>query len=143
MYYHCNSRRSLVEEKTRDQARSRLWFRMRSGRITASRFKCACCTNPASPSLSLIMAICHPETTKFKTTATCWGCGHESTACAKYKNLKSDVHQNFEFSSCGFFIYTEYPFLLANISDPPCLLNIYTTKLFFPFVNAGILTVAQ
>ena len=29
----------LVEEKTREQASSRLWFRMRTGRITASKFK--------------------------------------------------------------------------------------------------------
>jgi hypothetical protein len=38
-----------VEAKTKNQAASRLWFRMRAGRITASKFKAACRTDPASP----------------------------------------------------------------------------------------------
>ena len=42
----------LVEEKTREQASSRLWFRMRTGRITASKFKNACHTDPASSTFS-------------------------------------------------------------------------------------------
>lgn len=49
-----------VESKTRDQAKSRIWFRMRAGRITASKFKSACCTDPANPSKSLIMSVCYP-----------------------------------------------------------------------------------
>ena len=35
----------LAEEQMRGQATSRLWFRMRTGRITAYRFKTACHTN--------------------------------------------------------------------------------------------------
>ena len=50
-----------VEMKTRAQSSSRLWFRMRAGRITASHFKSACHTNLARPSISLTMAICHPK----------------------------------------------------------------------------------
>ena len=67
-----------AEAGTRNQANSRLWFRMRCGRITASKFKNACHTDPASPSISLIMAICYPEACCFSTSATCWGCQHES-----------------------------------------------------------------
>ncbi len=63
---------ALVETKTSGQAKSRLWFRMCTGRITASRFKNVCHTDLASPSLSLIMSICLPETTIFKTSATAW-----------------------------------------------------------------------
>lgn len=55
----------LVESKTRLQSNSRLWLRMRTGRVTASRFKAVCRTNLAQPSLSLIMALCHPEIAKF------------------------------------------------------------------------------
>ena len=40
---------------------------MRAGRVTVSHFKNACCTDPASPALSLVMSICHPDTLKFKT----------------------------------------------------------------------------
>ena len=104
----------LVENKTRDQATSRLWFRMRAGRITASRFKSACCTDPTSPSLSLIMAICHPETTKFKYVAITWGCEHEATARIQYQEISSTQHENCEVSKCGFFIHPEYPFLGAS-----------------------------
>lgn len=46
---------------THSQAKSSLWFRMRAGRITASNFKSVSHTDESSPSLSLIMSICHPE----------------------------------------------------------------------------------
>ena len=51
----CNA----VEAKTRDQSNSKLWFRLRAGRVTASKFKSVCHTDPASPSLSLMISICH------------------------------------------------------------------------------------
>jgi len=54
-----------VEASTKSQSKSPLWFNMRSGRITASRFKAVSCTSTASPSISLIMSICHPEMNKF------------------------------------------------------------------------------
>ena len=41
----------VVEQQTRGQAKSRLWFRMRTGRITASQFKAICHTDVNSPSL--------------------------------------------------------------------------------------------
>ena len=55
---------SVVEQKTRRQAKSHLWFRMCAGRITA------CKTNLSSPSLSLIMSVCHPESMRFCNAAT-------------------------------------------------------------------------
>ena len=70
-----------VEVQTQSQSNSRLWFRMRTGRITGSGFKSSCHTNPAQPTTSLIMAICHPELTKFRSVATSWGCEHEKIAC--------------------------------------------------------------
>lgn len=76
-----------VESATRSQAKSPLWFRMRSGRVTASNFKSASRTDPATPSLSLMMSICHPELTKFKTAATQWGCQHEKIALSRYSNV--------------------------------------------------------
>ena len=45
-----------VEAKTRGQAKSRIWYRMRAGRITAPNFKRARCIDPADPSKSLIMS---------------------------------------------------------------------------------------
>ena len=103
-----------VEEKTRGQAHCRLWYRMRTGRITASRLKAVCSTDPSMPSNSLITSICHPELFKFRTAATTWGCDHESMARAKYKALYSLLHQNFAVSECGFFINCDHPFMGAS-----------------------------
>ena len=48
-----------IEEATRNQSKSFLWFDMRAGRITASKFHQACHTDPASPSISLIKDVCY------------------------------------------------------------------------------------
>ena len=77
----------LVELKTRSQAKSPLWFQMHSGRVTASKFKSACHTDPALPSMSFVTSVCYPELTKFKNAATTWGCQHEKFAFMKYTDL--------------------------------------------------------
>lgn len=86
--------KAAIENETREQSSSRLWFRMRCGRITESRFKSVCCTDPVCPSLSLIMGICHPELSKFSTNATKWGCDHESTAREAYLHKAQNEHDN-------------------------------------------------
>ena len=108
------SQAKTVEEKTRGQAKSRLWFRMRTGRITASKLKAVCCTDPAMPSISLIMSICHPELSKFSTKATQWGCEHESVAQEKYKTMYQPLHNRFSLTESGLFIHPDYPFMGAS-----------------------------
>ncbi len=103
-----------VEVKTRDQSRSRLWFRMRSGRITASKFKVACCTDPSSPALSLIMSVCYPEKLRFTSDATSWGCSHETAGLKAYEESMSKLHADFKVHKCGLYISKEYPFLGAS-----------------------------
>ena len=61
---------SLVEQHTREQSKSRLWYSYRAGRITASKFKAAVSTDAAMPSQSLIKSICYPEQYKFTSAAT-------------------------------------------------------------------------
>ena len=56
---------------TQGQSKSTMWHRYRAGRIT-SRFKRVLNTDPQNPSISLLNAICYPETTKFTTKATTW-----------------------------------------------------------------------
>lgn len=105
---------TLVESKTKLQSKSPLWIRMRTGRITASHFKSASHTNPASASLSLIMSICHPEISRFQSAATYWGCEHEQIMRNKYTSVFSMNHDNFRVEKCGLFISTEYPFIGAT-----------------------------
>ncbi|KAL3874200.1 hypothetical protein ACJMK2_037246 [Sinanodonta woodiana] len=66
-----------VESATREQSNSKLWHRFRTGRITASKMKNVCNTDPTFPSQSLIKSICYPESYKFKSAATQCGCQHE------------------------------------------------------------------
>ena len=105
---------ALVEERTRGQANSRLWFRMRTGCITASRFYSACHTDPSCPSHSLIMGICHPEMAQFNTEATKWGCQHEQVAKEAYARYQKGKHKNFNMSDSGLFISTDHPYLGAS-----------------------------
>ena len=60
-----------VEKSKRLQVKSSKWNYFRSGRITASKFRSACCTDTVSPSKSLIKNICYPV--KIQTEATEWG----------------------------------------------------------------------
>ena len=66
-----------LEEITRSQVKSKLWMKYQSGRITASQLYQVVHTNPHTPSLSLLCAVCYPATVKFTTKATKYGCEHE------------------------------------------------------------------
>ena len=78
--------------------------RMSAGRITASKLKAVCCTDPTMPSVNLIMSICRPELSNFQTAATiCMGCEHETTAPKRYKSLYNPIHESLMVSECGFF----------------------------------------
>lgn len=77
---------NTAEELTRSQSGSDLWFRLRSGRITASKFYNVCKTRPTSPSISLVKEICYGSK-KFHSQATNWGCKHEKTALSQYTKV--------------------------------------------------------
>ena len=83
----CTSKQvKIAEEFTWSQSKSNLLFRLRSGRITASKFYDACKTKPTSPSISLVKEICY-GTKKFHSKATDWGCKHEKTALQQYAKI--------------------------------------------------------
>ena len=64
---------AAIEVSTRKQSSSKEWFQQRAGRITASKFKSACATNPDKPSKSLMKGICYPDAHRFSNAATKWG----------------------------------------------------------------------
>ena len=103
-----------VEQATRRQSNSRLWFRFRAGRITASKMYSVLHTNTTMPSVSLIKDICYPEAHKFTTNATKWGCNHEQEALDIYDSMMKSQHRDFQMSNCGFVISMEYPFIGAS-----------------------------
>ena len=95
-----------LEQITRGQASSKVWMKYRSGRITASRFYQAVHTDPHKPAISLIHAICYPESVKFKTAATEYGCEHEKMAVNTYK-LKQIKHQEMKITPAGLVLFLE------------------------------------
>ena len=84
-----------IEQNTRRQAQSKVWFQQRAGRVTASRLKAVVCTNMAQPSQSLIKDVCYPDSVRFKSNATTWGCEHEDQARREYKNVAQQQHMDF------------------------------------------------
>lgn len=90
-----------VERETRGQSQSRLWYRMRSGRITASKYKAVRHTNPQQP---VVMEICYPETSRFRTEATQWGNRKEAVAKNDYAAQAKEQYENFQVQDCGLFI---------------------------------------
>ena len=107
---HCE----MVEQVTRDQAHSKLWYVYRAGRITASNFKNAVHTSPCDPSISLIKKICYPQSYKFKTKATQWGIDHEQLAITSFLEKLSDFHVNLEVRKCGLMISPSSSYLGAS-----------------------------
>ena len=103
-----------IEEKSREQSKSRLWFQQRAGRVTASKLKSAVHTDIAQPSQSLIKSICYPESYRFKSQVTSWGCEHETTALKEYKHQQSKTHTDLHLSKSGFCVHHTYPFMGAS-----------------------------
>ncbi|XP_038045309.1 uncharacterized protein LOC119719909 [Patiria miniata] len=99
-----------VKAETRDQSKSKMWFRYRAGRVTSSRLGAVCKTNPAMPAMSLIKCICYPDILKFSSQATRWGCCHEKEAIEIYTAQMMQTHENIKVEKSGLVLNTMYPF---------------------------------
>ena len=97
-----------VEKSTRLQVKSCKLNYFRSGRITASKLRSACCTDTVSTSKSLIKKICYPV--KMQTE---WDCEHEN-AVEKYASFMRENHLNFVVRDLVFYISINKPFLGAS-----------------------------
>jgi len=93
-----NEMDEFVEKETRAQSKSKskLWFKHRAGRITASCIKAVCHTDPTNPAQSLIKSICYPLELSFNSTSeeTDWGQKQEKAARDLYfkKQILSHGH---------------------------------------------------
>jgi len=104
----------MVEERTREQSKSRVWFDQRAGRITASKLREALHTSYLQPSVSLVKAICYPEQRKFTSAACQYGCKHEDIARVAYIEKMQSYHENFMVIQCGLILDPEFPFMGAT-----------------------------
>ena len=105
---------SKLCEDTEKQSKSKVWFRHRAGRVTASRFKAAAHTNPDNPSQSLIKEICYPTSHKVYSEAITWGQKNEEVARAMYHSFMKEKHSNFLLTSSGLVVHPDYPYLGAS-----------------------------
>ena len=71
-----------IEQSTRDQRESTLWFSVRRYRITASRFGEILHRRKDTPPDRLVLSILNPRT--FSSPATTWGIEHEAMAIQAY-----------------------------------------------------------
>ena len=104
----------IIEENTRNQSKSSLWFKYRAGRITASQFKFVCRTSLEKPSLTVLKSICYPEKVLFHSKATSYGLKYEKTAIKAYEDHIKCQHENFILSTCGLIISIGHPELGAS-----------------------------
>lgn len=103
-----------VEKETKVQHNTKLWYKYRAGRVTASRMKAVCCTNIANPSQSLIKCICYPEAFAFISKQTTYGCKHEKQAKERYcANIKKR-HTKFEVHDSGLVLNPKWPYIGAS-----------------------------
>ena len=105
---------TAVEMETKGQSKSNLWFTYRAGRITTSRMKSACHTDPSHPSQSLIKAIAYPEAYNFISKATSWGCQHEKHTHEFYSEQMRRGHCGFAVHECCLFLNPKWPYLGAS-----------------------------
>ena len=79
-------------------------MKFRAGRITASHLYQVTHSDPHKPSVSLIKAIYYPETVKFATKSTSYGCKHDKIATDKYKSVAMQTHKRLKVTSAGLIL---------------------------------------
>ena len=136
-----------VEEATKGQSNSKMWYKYRSGRITASNTKRVCGTSNASPSHRIVKEICYPEVFRFSTPATEWGISHEKQACELYRGIMVKTHDNFFTGNSGLTLNCDWPFLGASpdgfISCSCCGKGVLEIKCPYSLREANIIDVAK
>ena len=82
-----------------------------TGRVTASKLKSACSTNPAKPAKSLVKSLCYPEAHKFSAAATRWGCRNEGKAREAYQKSIDQFDESLTKSDSGLNVDPRWPYL--------------------------------
>ena len=59
-------------------------------------------------------SVCYPESTKFSSRATTWGCEHEKKALEEYQIQAAAQHQEVDISESGLVVHPSFPHLGAS-----------------------------
>lgn len=111
--FYSDQQVQLVENLTKNQSKSKEWFRLRAGRVTASVFKSVCRTSLLSPSISLLKRICYSDV-KGSSEAMRYGIHNEATARIFYGRHMAEKHRLFKVVQCGLYINNKFPHLGAS-----------------------------
>jgi hypothetical protein len=93
-----------VEQLTRTQIKSKIWFKQTLGRVTASKLKAVVSTDPSQPSISLLKSICYFEASTFTSIACTYVQNHEDEAWRLYVSNVEYLHNSFVLSEVGLMI---------------------------------------
>ena len=64
--------------------------------------------------MSLLKRICYPDTYRFVSKPTQYGCKHEKDAREQYKSQMVGKHSDFKITPCGFFVDLKIPYIGAS-----------------------------
>lgn len=103
-----------LEESTKLQAQSHLWFEHRIGRITSSKFFQVSRASLNPPPRSLVKDIMERHRSPSCVPALQWGITNERTAQEEFVQLASKQHGNFSFTPAGLHVHPTYPHLGAS-----------------------------
>ena len=102
---------NYLEESTRLQSQSLLWFQHRSGRITTSKFFAVKRASLDPPPTSLVKQLMERSTISSHVPALRWGIDNENVARQTYIETVSDNHTNFQCTAAGLHVNPSYPHL--------------------------------
>lgn len=104
-----------LEEATRLQSLTLLWFEHRKGRITASKFRAVRFTSLSSPSVTLLKSFTSDQdSNSAKIPSLQWGLENEDIARKAYIDAVSDAHLNLSCTAAGLHINPDFPHLGAS-----------------------------
>ena len=132
-----------LEECTRLQAKSQLWFEQRIGRITSSKFFQVSRASLDPPPSSLVREIM--ERRPVSAPALQWGITNEATAQEAFVESATKHHTNFSFEHAGLHVNPAYPHLGASpdgvISCDCCGEGLLEIKCPYKYRNNDLSTV--
>ena len=110
-----SSEASYLEESTRLQSQSKLWFDHRAGRITASKISAISKASLNPPQASLVKEIMGEKGVNVQgVPALDWGKKKEDTARKEYLKKAEETHVSLNYRSTGFHVNIRYPHLGAT-----------------------------
>ena len=109
------SESKYLEEQTRLQSQSPLWFQHRVGRITASKFGAVSRAKVVKPTCFLANTMMQERSfDSSKVPSLNWGIINESVARDVYLQRESSKHNNLMYQPSGLHVHRHYSYLTAS-----------------------------